>query len=180
MLDSEEVELLQAIAARDRNAFDRFYRRYYRRLARFLEHMVRQAHLIEEIINDTMFVVWTSAGRFNHASRVSTWVFGIAYKTALRALRRSGRVEESDADVDILVSETTPEHELIAQQRRQRVKLALGNLSREQRAVVELTYYHGCAYQEIAVILDCPVDTVKTRMFHARRKLKPLLGQEAE
>jgi RNA polymerase sigma factor (sigma-70 family) len=176
--ESEEIGLLHQIAGRDRGAFDRLYRIYYRRLARFLEHIVRHPHLIEEIVNDTMLVVWTSAGRFNQASRVSTWIFGIAYKTALRALRRTGRVQETDEDYDIAVSDATPEHLLAARQRQQRITQALGTLSREQRAVVELTYYHGCPYHEIAEILGCPVDTVKTRMFHARRKLKPLLGQE--
>ena len=59
---------------------------------------------------------------------------------------------------------------------------ALMSLSREHRAVIELTYYEGCSYREIAAILGCPVDTVKTRMFHARRHLKSLLadrGKEA-
>jgi RNA polymerase sigma factor (sigma-70 family) len=178
-LEAEEVGLLRDIVSRDRGAFDRLYRRYYRRLARFLEQIVRHPHLIEEIVNDTMLVVWTSAARFNHASRVSTWIFGIAYKTALRAIRRTGRVKGSDEDYEG-VTDVTPEHELMAHQRRHRVLQALSTLPREQRAVVELTYYHGCAYQEIADILGCPVDTVKTRMFHARRKLKPLLGMEAE
>jgi len=180
MLESEEVALLQQVAIRDRASFDRLYRRYYRRVARFLEHMVRSPHLVEEIVNDTMLVVWTGAARFNQASRVSTWIFGIAYKTALRALRRAGRVPDAEEDYDVVVSDTTPETEVAAQQRRQRIRQALNTLPWEQRAVVELTYYNGCPYQEIAEILDCPVDTVKTRMFHARRKLKPLLGQEAE
>lgn len=179
-LDPEEVELLRGIAARDRRAFDKLYRRYYRRIARFLEQVVRHPHLIDEIVNDTMLVVWMSAARFNHASRVSTWIFGIAYKTALRAIRRTGRMMESDEEFDDGVTDTTPEHDLAALQRRHRIQQALTTLSREQRAVVELTYYHGYAYQEIAEILGCPVDTVKTRMFHARRKLKPLLGTEAE
>jgi len=180
VLESEEIALLEQVALHDRAAFDRLYRRYYRRLARFLEHMVRSPHLVEEIVNDTMFVVWNGAARFNRASRVSTWIFGIAYKTALRALRRAGRILECDEDYDVALSDATPESELAVQQRRERIRHALKTLSWEQRAVVELTYYHGCPYQEIAEILDCPVDTVKTRMFHARRKLKPLLGQEAE
>jgi RNA polymerase sigma-70 factor (ECF subfamily) len=178
-LDSEDVGLLRDIAARDRGAFDRLYRRYHRRVTRFLEQIVRHPHLVEEIVNDTMLVVWMSAGRFNHGSRVSTWIFGIAYKTALRAIRRTGRLKESEEELDGVV-DMTPEHELAAQQQRLRIRQVLTTLSREQRAVVELTYYHGYAYQEIADILGCPVDTVKTRMFHARRKLKPLLGTEAK
>ncbi len=92
------------------------------------------------------------------------------------AARGSGLVDEPGAATD-----NEPERNLIDKQQRDLVRTALATLSPEQRMVVELTYYHGCAYREIAQIVGCPVDTVKTRMFHARRKLRlALQAQEME
>jgi RNA polymerase sigma-70 factor (ECF subfamily) len=72
------------------------------------------------------------------------------------------------------------EQSLMARDTARRLRTALAALSGDQRAVVELTYYHGYAYREIAQIVGCPVDTVKTRMFHARRKLRDLLADTRE
>ncbi|HTS54150.1 MAG TPA: sigma-70 family RNA polymerase sigma factor [Burkholderiales bacterium] len=175
----DEVTLLQRVSQRDRRAFELLYRVYYRRLTRFLEQMTRRPQLVEEIVDDTMLVVWRKAGTFNGASRVSTWIFAIAYRKALKALRRGAEPTRVPWDGEPTSGEG-PETELIERESRNRVRRALTDLSTEQRAVVELTYYHGYAYREIAQIVRCPVDTVKTRMFHARRKLKALLDGRRE
>ncbi len=176
----EEAELLRRIAIRDRGAFDVLYRAYFYRLGRFLEQITHRPYLTEEIINDTMVVVWRKAHTFNGTSRVSTWIFGIAWRTAMKALKRLGATAEITADETPAPAAEEPENAFIRREWRERIARALATLSAEHRAVVELTYYHGCAYREIAQIVGCPVDTVKTRMFHARRKLKELLGGEVE
>jgi RNA polymerase sigma-70 factor (ECF subfamily) len=170
----DEAVLLQRVAARDRHAFELLYRLYYRRLTRFLEQVMRRPYLVEEVVNDTMLVVWRKADGFNHASRLSTWIFAIAYRKALKALKRADRRREVPWEGEGSAQEG-PESELMEREAHHRLRQALTALSTEQRAVVELTYYHGYAYREIAQIVGCPVDTVKTRMFHARRKLKVLL-----
>jgi RNA polymerase sigma factor (sigma-70 family) len=175
----DEVTLLQRVSERDRRAFELLYRVYYRRLTRFLEQMTRRSQLVEEIVDDTMLVVWRKAGTFNGASRVSTWIFAIAYRKALKALRRAAEPTRIPWDGEPS-SADGPETVLIERESRNRLRRALAGLSAEQRAVVELTYYHGYAYREIAQIVRCPVDTVKTRMFHARRKLKVLLDGRPE
>ena len=81
-------ELLAAIAAGDRRALEELYLGYHRRLARFLSRFTPRYENVEEIINDTFMVVWQSAKDFRHASQVSTWIIGIAYRTALKSLRR--------------------------------------------------------------------------------------------
>src|ERR1039458_7784513 len=81
-------ELLLAIAAGDRRALETLYLSYHRRLARFLSRFTSRYENVEEIINDTFMVVWQSAKDFRYASQVSTWIFGIAYRTALKSLRR--------------------------------------------------------------------------------------------
>jgi RNA polymerase sigma factor (sigma-70 family) len=174
---ADEVDLLRRVANGERLAFDTFYRAYYRRLHRFLEQVIRRPELIGEVLNDTMMVVWRKAGTFNHGSRVSTWVFAIAYRRALKALKRA-----PDRNIEVAMLEDPGqvdaglEQSLIERDIARRLRAALAFLSADQRAVVELTYYHGYAYREVAQIVGCPVDTVKTRMFHARRKLRDLLA----
>ena len=174
----DEVELVRRVAQKDRRAFDVLYRSYYRRLTRFLEQLTRRPHLTEEALNDTMLVVWTKAHTFDGSARVSTWIFGIAYRKALKAVKRSSDPCDADAGGETESRTEGPETEAIRSESRAQVGRALATLSVEHRAVVELTYYHGYAYREIAGIVGCPVDTVKTRMFHARRKLKSLLSSE--
>src|SRR5271169_749961 len=80
--------LLLAVAAGDRRALEELYLSYHRRLSRFLSRFTPRYENIEEIINDTFMVVWQSAKDFRYASRVSTWIIGIAYRTALKSFRR--------------------------------------------------------------------------------------------
>lgn len=176
----EELRLLAAIRGEDRRAFEIFYRLYFPRLTRFLDRLLRSTDLIEEVINDTMWVVWRSAGRFDQSCRVSTWVFAIAYRKALKAL--GSRDLPVEADPDLWPAETClqPEVELSQRQLCAQVGQALDALPLEQRTVVILVYYHGLRQEEIATIMDCPVNTVKSRMFHARRRLKSLLGDPLE
>jgi RNA polymerase sigma-70 factor (ECF subfamily) len=178
---ADEVALLRRVAQGERLAFDVFYRTYYRRLQRFLEQVIRRPELVDEVLDDTMLVVWRKAGTFNHGSRVSTWVFAIAYRRALKALKRApDRSVEVGLTEDPAQVDPGMEQSLIARDTARRLRTALAALSGDQRAVVELTYYHGYAYREIAQIVGCPVDTVKTRMFHARRKLRDLLADTRE
>ncbi len=172
----EEVVLLSKVARKDMRAFELLYRNYYRRLTRFLHRVTRQAYLVEEIIDDTMLAVWLKAQTYNASSRVSTWIFSIAYNKALNALRRAGRSGETLPDGEIGVTERGPETESIERQSLLQLEGLLELLPPEQRAVLELTYFYGHSYQEIAEIVDCPVGTVKTRMFHARRKLGKMLA----
>lgn len=184
----DEAGLLLRAARRDWRAFEQLYRIYYSRLTRFIDKMTRQPSLIDEILDDTMLVVWQKADTYNGQSRVSTWIFAIAYRKALTALEREGRHRgEALSDEALEARESSlgehddadrPEARLMALQSRRMVEHLLAQLPAEQRAVIELTYYHGCSYKEIATVADCPVDTVKTRMFHARRKLRLLLVQQ--
>src|SRR3984885_1118020 len=140
-------DLLVAVAAGNRRALEGLYLSYHRRLARFAPRYQN----VEEIINDTFMVVWQSAKDFRYASQVSTWIIGIAYRTALKSLRRQ-------------------KNHTAAQ-------------SLEEHLTLELAYHMGHSLEEIAAITDCPVGTVKARMFHAREKLRqylpPLSGAPA-
>jgi RNA polymerase sigma-70 factor (ECF subfamily) len=138
--------------------------------------MVRRPHLVEEIVNDTMMVVWLKAGVHDGQSKVSTWIFAIAYRRALNALR-SLKEPVEDKDAERRESpEDGPETQMGRRQVHDILLNAMTRLSAEHRAVVDLTYFHEMDYREIAEIMACPVDTVKSRMFHARRHLKRVLA----
>jgi RNA polymerase sigma factor (sigma-70 family) len=173
--DAHDVRLMAMIEAGDRHAFAQLYRAYFPRLVRFLDRMTRNASLIEEIINDTLLVVWQRAGSYNHSSKVSTWIFAIAYRKALKGIRSLDEPVEAEADEEPADPLAQPEEALSLQQMQHQVARALDALPHAQRTVVNLAYYHGMGYEEIAAIMDCPLNTVKTRMFNARSKLRTLL-----
>ena len=172
----DERDLLARIGTQDLEAFESLYRLYQPRLGRFLITMLQRPQLVEEVLDDTMMVVWQTAGKFRGSSKPSTWIFAIAYRKALKARARWPDPVE-DPEQDLRVSEEpAPDDELHHQKLHDSLMRAMDQLSVDHRAVVDLTYFHGLGYREIAEIVDCPVDTVKTRMFHARRRLKQAIG----
>jgi RNA polymerase sigma-70 factor, ECF subfamily len=182
--DATDLALLARIANGDRNALRQLYGTYYHPVLRFIYRITGRLDLAQEGVNDVMLVVWRSARSFGGRSSVSTWIMGIGYRKALKLLAASRRWTDrfSSAPFDEIVerSDASGEHSDDADLR-DLLDTALRHLSAEHRAVVELTYFYGCSYEEIAAIAACPVNTVKTRMFHARaklRKLLPALGKD--
>lgn len=169
--EHRERALLARIAGQDGAAMKELYLLYHRRLARFLMRLTTRYELAEEIINDTFWVIWQHAGDFRGASRVSTWIMGIAYRRGLKTLRYAGPLPaDTDLEAEVATEEPAKQEEL-----NEWLDVALQRLPLEQRTVIELAYHVGHSCEEIASIMQCPVNTVKTRMFHARRKLKALL-----
>ena len=174
----DDARLVASLVRGDTGAFDALYRSMYPRLRRFLERVTRRPQLVDEIVNDTMLVVWRKAATYDGTSSVSTWVFAIGYRKALKALKALDDPLDADLDEHPHPDQRGPDSRILLQETRALLGDALSTLSAEQRAVVELTYFQDCGYREIAEILGCPVDTVKTRMFHARRKLRTLLADQ--
>lgn len=172
----EEIALIGRVAGKDDAAFETLYRGYYPRLRRFLERVTRRPHLVDEILNDTMLVVWRKASCYNLHSKVSTWIFGIAFRRALKAMKRFDEPVDFDPDESVDPGNSGPEGALLQHELRTLLGHALNSLSADHRAVIELTYFEGFSCAEIAEVMCCPVNTVKTRMFHARRRLKMLLA----
>jgi RNA polymerase sigma-70 factor, ECF subfamily len=172
--NARELELLRQVAAGDRTAFKELYLIYHRRLARFLMRMTSRHDLIEEVINDTLWTVWLKAGDFRGDSLVSTWIVGITYRRALKALRRHAVARPMLAEEVAVAPDAQLEDE-----NRQWLGQALAELPLEQRMVMEFSYLMGHSCEEIAQIMQCPVNTVKTRMFHAREKLRRSLPRLA-
>jgi RNA polymerase sigma-70 factor (ECF subfamily) len=179
-----ERALLRRVADGDRAAFESFFRAYERRVFRFVARLVHDDGLANEVASDVMVEVWRSAGRYAGRSRPSTWVFGIAHNKAIDALRRNRHdVVELRLAEPLPAPGDEPERRLIESSTRAEIDTALGALSPEHRAVLHLTFVLGFAQNETAAIVGCPLGTVKTRVFHAKRALRTALasaGQQRE
>jgi RNA polymerase sigma factor (sigma-70 family) len=174
--DPRDAELIGRIRAGDAAAFEALYMALYPRLFRFIYRLTHHPDLAEDLINETMLVVWEKPESFNGTCKLSTWIFGIAYRKTLKAYSKSARAA-APLSVDEM-AEVLPDEKPSATRQMELDNLlaaALDTLSPEQRAVIELTYYHELPYRDIAEILGCPENTVKSRMFHARKKLQPFL-----
>lgn len=181
LTDGDELSLIGRVAAGDVEAFKTLHHAYQRRLFAYSLKMLGDAGAAEELCSDVLLDVWRQAGQFAGRSKLSTWVFGIAHNKALNALRKSARGADVALEHAAATPDARPNPEAEAERRdtRERLEAALGKLSREHREVVELTFYHGFSYEEVAQIVRCPAGTVKTRMFHAKQKLREWLGEVA-
>jgi len=166
---AEDRELISRVAAGDEAAFRQLYERYGDRVFRYALTLVRNLHLAEEVVQETMVAIWRGAGSFKGGSRVSTWIFGIARNQAHALLRREVRGERVPEE-----SLTLPDP-AEAVERENRVLSALAKLPPDQREVVVLAFYEGLSYREIARLLGVLEGTVKSRMHFAKRKLREAL-----
>ena len=177
-----DEELMHRVACKDRQAFEILYRRYYHRVLNFALRIVREQELAEEIVDDTMFAVWRSAAAFEGRSKVTTWLLGIAYRRAMKALSRIQKHQVVDTDTDTLTQQpdthpgANPETVATADKLQKTLHKAIKNLSDDHRVALEMTAM-GYNYHEIADIVNCPHNTVKTRVFHARRQLRGFLAK---
>lgn len=172
--EAREAALLRQVAAGDREALTNLYHLYHARLFKFTFRLTRSYTAADELVNDILLVVWQSADRFRGDSKVSTWVFGIAYRKAMRRLSGNkmklvgeGRWDETahDDTVDVETEDW--------------IRHGLDALPPAQQMTINLVFFLGLSYTEIAEVMDCPVNTVKTRMYHARRKLRGILRGSA-
>lgn len=177
--DETDSVLMQRIADGDRDAFKELYALYQRRMFAYLTKLLQARETVEEVFNDVMFEVWRQAGDFRGESKVATWVFGIAHNKALNVRRAQGKRVIVDLEQAREAPTTVAGVQALAEQSNlgEMIRRALTQLSKEHRAVIELAFYQGFSYAEIARIVNCPVNTVKTRMFHARRQLRELLSK---
>lgn len=169
-----DLSLLRRVADRDRDALTELYRSYHARLFKFVYRLTSSYTIAEELETEVMLAVWDKAPAFRGESRVSTWIFGIAYKMALRRLRRE-RLKTVPGDW----LDQVPVESDTAIETEDWVRQGILSLPPAHRITVTLVFYLGLTYEETAAVTGCPVNTVKTRMFHARRKLKEFLEKSA-
>ncbi len=171
---NEEQALMRLMARQDRQAMSELYGRFSRPLFAYLVRLIGDPALAEELLQETMLLAWQKAATFRGDSRLSTWLFGIARNLARNAQRRSRLSTVS------LEDETSPVgSEDVASSAGRRLDLtqALARLSPEHREAVQLVLVHGFTYDEAAEIIGCPVGTIKSRLFYARRQLRSWLQE---
>lgn len=174
--DPSDAELLSRVAAQDREAIGPLYTRYQPRLYRFLFRMVKDGGMAEELVNEVFLDVWRGAGRFEGRSSPSSWIFSIAHNKAVSALRKRREKPVADDEAIELVDTADLQDQVVQHgDMRRLMKGCLDRLSSDHRTVIELTYYQELSVKEIAEITGVPENTVKTRMFHARKRLREIL-----
>jgi RNA polymerase sigma-70 factor (ECF subfamily) len=188
--DEQDLRWLHQAAGGERAAFGALYRRHHTRLSRFLGRMSHRRDLVEEVINDTMWIVWRKAGEFRGDSKVSTWITGIAYRCMLKALRDRVSREPAEsweehleqhhdsAEAEAAALAPLPEAETL--ELRQWLHQGMRRLSEDQRVTLELVYVLGETCEDVATIMGCATGTVKARLFHARMRLRHLLPELGE
>jgi RNA polymerase sigma-70 factor (ECF subfamily) len=138
--------------------------------------MVRDETVAEDLISEVFLDVWRQAGRFEGRSTVSTWMLAIARFKALSALRRrlDGELDEETASA---IEDPTDDPEIALEKKDKSavIRKCLVGLSAEHREIIDLVYYHEKSVGEVAEIVGIPENTVKTRMFYARKRLSELL-----
>lgn len=169
-----DAALVQRLVTGDEQAFDELYRRYSGLLYSYILRLIHEPPLAEDLLQEVFVAAWNGAAGFRGPAGVKTWLFHIAHNRTVSWLREHHRTLVYE-DLRISSQEDGPEQALLDTLRSDRMKRALDGLSPEHRAVVELAFYQDLPYGEIALIVGCPVGTVKSRMSYARRYLSHIL-----
>ena len=176
MQATSDEALIARIASGDRLAMQVLFARHHVRIYRFVLRLVRDQWKAEDLISEVFLDVWRQADRFEGRSTVSTWLLAIARFKALSALRRKpeeGLDEDAALEIEDLAG--NPEVTLEKKDRSAVIRKCLMGLSAEHREIIDLVYYHEKSVEEVAKIVGIPENTVKTRMFYARKKLAEML-----
>lgn len=172
----DDRQLIKRIADRDQSALRALLGRHQLRVYRFVLRIVRREAVAEEVTNEVFHEAWRNAANYEGRSTVGTWLLSVAHNRAVSALRK--RREESwdeDAAGSLEDDSDTPEVSLQKAGKAEQMRQCIGKLSSEHRTIIDLVYYHEKSINEVSEILNIPLNTVKTRMFYARKKLSELL-----
>ena len=167
---NEEKAIFDRVVVGEKDALAELYRLYHPRLFRFAYRLTNSFGVAEELVNDVMLAVWNGAASFRYGSKISTWIYGIAYRKCMSHLRRKRIKTVPEVSVEHIADETYNSFE-----EREWIRQGLDGLPDEQRLCMLLVFFVGCSYAEVAEITGCKAETVKTRMFYARRKLRSIM-----
>ncbi|MEC5388258.1 RNA polymerase sigma factor RpoE [Uliginosibacterium sp. H3] len=191
MSDREiDQQLVERVQRGDKQAFGLLVSKYQRKLARLLSRMIRDAAEVEDVTQEAFIKAYRALPSFRGDSAFYTWLYRIGINTAKNYLVSQGRraptstsVEADDAesmeDGDLLRHVDTPERLMMTKQIGETVNSAMDALPEELRTAIVLREIEGLSYEEIATVMDCPIGTVRSRIFRAREaiseRLKPML-----
>jgi RNA polymerase sigma-70 factor (ECF subfamily) len=171
--------LIKQIADGNKLAMRALFARHQLRVYRFALRIVRDSALAEDVVSEVFVDAWQHAGRYEGRSTVSTWLLGITRHKALTAAnRRTTESIDCETAMNVVDPGNTPEAELGHKDTGAVIRRCLANLSPEHAEIIDLVYYQEKSIKEIVEILDIPENTVKTRMFYARKRLAALVAAE--
>jgi RNA polymerase sigma-70 factor (ECF subfamily) len=173
--DNADEALVAKIASGNRLAMQVLFARHHARIYRFVLRLLGSEAVAEDVTSEVFLDVWRQAHRFEARSAVTTWLLAIARYKALAELRRRPEPPSDEASVNASDPGDDPEATFAIKHRGEILRNCLTRLSPRHREIIDLVYYHEKSVQEAAHILGVPGNTVKTRMFHARKKLSQLL-----
>ncbi|MGH6768694.1 MAG: sigma-70 family RNA polymerase sigma factor [Xanthobacteraceae bacterium] len=175
--ETSDVVLVEKIAAGDKQALQVLYGRHSVKVFRFALRFVRDEAAAEDMVSEVFFDVWRQAERFEQRSQVSTWLLAIARNKALSSLRRRCNEQLDDGVAEFIEDPSdNPEVTMQKQERGQILRDCLQKLSAAHREIIDLVYYHEKTIEEVAEIVGVPMNTVKTRMFYARKRIAELMA----
>jgi len=191
-----DSDLVQRAVAGDQRAFELLVIKYQRRLQRLIGRLVRDTDLVEDIAQETFIRAYRALPQFRGESQFYTWLYRIAVNTAKKFLQERKRSptmsdrafvpnEDNDETFRVVVepiNDETPESVLAAKEIAAAVNSGLAALPLDLRQALTLREIEGLSYEEIAAVMDCPMGTVRSRIFRARElisaKLKPMLERQ--
>ena len=174
--ESDDRQLIARIADRDQAALRLLMGRHQVRVYRFLLRIVRSEAVAEELTNEVFMEVWRNANRFEGHSAPHTWVLSIAHHRAVSSLRKR-REEGWDEERAYALADEGDDPEVATQKHDKSaiMRRCMDGLSAEHREIIDLVYYHELSIAEVAAVVGIPENTVKTRMFYARKRLSEIL-----
>jgi RNA polymerase sigma-70 factor, ECF subfamily len=168
-------KLLARIRSGDNLALQALYGRHHVKVFRFAMRLLRQEQAAEDVVSEVFIDVWRNASGFEGRSEASTWLLAIARNKAYSLLRKR-KESELDEEAAEAIEDGADDPEVAMQKKSKGdlLRACMSRLSVEHREVIDLVYYHDKSIEEVALIVGAPEGTVKTRMFHARKKLSEL------
>jgi RNA polymerase sigma-70 factor (ECF subfamily) len=175
--ETSDEALVLSIATGDKQALQVLFGRHNVRVYRFVLRFLNDEATAEDLVSEVFLDVWRQANRFEARSQVSTWLLAMARNKALSALRRRS-TEELDEEVAEFIEDPADNPEVTMQKKQRNSILAdcLTQLSAAHREIIDLVYYHEKSIDEVAEIIGVPQNTVKTRMFYARKRIAELMN----
>ena len=169
--NAELTALLARVAHKDTAAFEALYRRMEKPVFRFVTLKLNDPHQAADVLHEVFMEIWRNAGRFEGRSAAKTWIFGIAYRKAMDVFRKSAKLDVTDDLPDQIDESPDGEACAMAAQQSAHVRACLDELSLQHRQAVELAFYEDLSYREISDVMEVPENTIKTRIFHAKKLL---------
>jgi RNA polymerase sigma-70 factor, ECF subfamily len=174
VIEERESRLLKDVGKGDAQAFEQLYEATNKRVFQYLCRFTNDRHLAEDLTMDTYAEVWKAAGRFRGESKVATWMIGIARNMAMNEFRKNKTMRTQELD-EQMSDPPAQFHACAGTETTQILAEALNRLPISHREIIDLVFLQGMNYEDISQIVEIPLNTVKTRVFYAKEKLRDAL-----